>query len=161
MPEKGPHLTVAAFCEKVLQEGDGVLTLVRLVDQFTQTATGPEPPDQMPPFVLTERDLRMVLSLKPDKARGRFSIKIVAEAPSGVRTPIAEYDLNLAAGNRGVNLNIGVNFAFQDEGVYWFDVILGGPRSQEDQLMTRVPLEVLYQRQRVPASPPEPAADQE
>jgi len=159
MPGTGPHLITATFCEKVLIEPDGVLSLIRLVDRFTQTATGPEPPEQMPPFVLTERELRMVITLKSDQAKGRFIVKIVAEAPSGLRTPIGESDVNLSAGNQGVNLNIGVNFAFQHEGVYWFDVILGGPRNQEDQLMTRVPLEVLYQRVRV--SPPEQADEQD
>jgi hypothetical protein len=159
MPETGPHIVTAAFCEKVLVETDGVLSLVRMVDRFTQTATGPDPPEQMPPFVLTERDLRMVITLKSDQAKGRFVVKIVAEAPSGMRTPIGESDVNLPGGNQGVNLNIGVNFAFQHEGIYWFDVILGGPRDQEDQLMTRVPLEVLYQRVRV--SPPGQAQEEE
>lgn len=161
MPPNGPHIVVATFCERVLIEPDGVVSLIRLVDRFTQTATGPEPPEDMPPFVLTERELRMLITVKPDQARGRFTIKIVAEAPSGIRTPIGEQDLNLQPGNHGANLNIGVNFAFQHEGVYWFDVILGGPRRQEDQVMTRVPLEVLYQRQRVPTSPAEQEDEQD
>jgi len=46
MPETGPHIVNATFCEKVLIEPDGVLSLIRLVDRFTQTATGPEPPEQ-------------------------------------------------------------------------------------------------------------------
>ncbi len=155
MPETGPHIVIATFCEKVLLEPDGVLSLIRVVDRFTQTATGPEPPDQMPPFIVSDRELRMVVALKSDKAKGRCAIKVVAEDPSGVRTPVGESDVTLPGGNQGVNLNIGVNFAFQHEGVYWFDVILDGPRNQEDQLMTRVPLEVVYQRQRVPIPPSE------
>lgn len=161
MPETGPHIVNATFCEKVLIEDDGVLSLIRLVDRFTQTATGPEPPEQMPPFVLTDRDLHMVITLKSDKAKGRCTVKIVAEAPSGVRTPIGDYDVNLPGGNHGINLNIGINFAFQHEGVYWFDVLLGGPREQKDVLMTRAPLQVLYQRQRVHASPPDQSGEQE
>ena len=155
MPDTGPHVVIATFCEKVLSEPDGVLSLIRVVDRFTQTATGTEPPEQMPPFVVSDRDLRMVISLKSDKAKGRCSIKIVAEDPSGVRTPVGESDVTLPVGNQGVNLIIGMNFAFQHEGVYWFDVILGGPRNQEDHLMTRVPLEVVYQRQRVQPPPAE------
>jgi hypothetical protein len=161
VPETGPHIITATFCEKVLIEPDGVMSLIRLVDRFTQTATGLEPPAQMPPFVLTERDLRMVITLKSDQAKGRSTIKIVAEAPSGIKTPIGESDVNLPGGNQGVQLNIGVNFAFQHEGVYWFDVLLGGPHHEEDVLITRVPLEVLYQRQRVPASPRDQEDEQE
>ena len=99
--------------------------LIRLVDRFTQTATGIEPPDQMPPFVITERELRLLITLKADQAKGRSTIKIIAEAPSGLRTPVGESDVNLQGGSSGVNLDIGVKFAFQHEGVYWFEVCTG------------------------------------
>ncbi len=152
MPETGPHIAIATLCEKVLTEQDGVLSIIRVIDRFIQTATGPEPPDQMPPFIISDRDLKMVVALKSDKAKGRFSVKVIVEDPSGARVPVGESDVTLPGGNQGINLVIGMNLAVQHEGVYWFDILLGGPRGQEDQLISRVPLEVLYQRQRVPAS---------
>lgn len=161
MPDTGPHIAVATLCERVLTEGDGVLSIIRIVDRLIQTATGPEPPEQMPPFLVGDRDLRMVIALKSDQARGRVTVKIVVEDPSGARIPVGESDVTLQPGNLGANFNIGLNFAVQHEGVYWFDVLLGGPRNQQDQLMTRVPLEVVYQRQRVVASTPEEPTDEE
>lgn len=152
MPETGPHVTIATFCQKVLTEQDGVLSLIRVVDRFTQTARGTEPPEQMPPFILGPNDLSMVIVLKPDKAKGRFSIKIDVEDPSGLRKRVGESDITLPGGNQGANLVIGMSVAMEYEGVYWFDVLLGGPRDQEDALMTRVPLEVQYQRLVVPES---------
>lgn len=49
MPGKGgPYVQVAAFCEKVLVEQDGVVTLVRLIDRLTHQAVGPGAPEKMP-----------------------------------------------------------------------------------------------------------------
>jgi hypothetical protein len=152
MPETGPHVTLAVLCERALVEADGVLSIIRIVDRLTQTATGESPPEQMPPFIVS--DIRMVIALKPDRARGRFSLKLVMEDPSGTRIPLGENDVTLQSGNNGVNVMSPVQFVIQHEGVYWVDVLLGGPRQQEDELMTRVPFEVVYQRQRVPTSPP-------
>lgn len=150
MPPTGPHVAIAVICERVLKEEGGVLSIIRVVDRLTQTASGPDPPQQMPAFIIG--DVQMVLSLKPDRSRGRFSIKIVVEDPMGVRMPAGERDINLQGRNLGINLIMPLNVAVQHEGVYWFDVLLGGPKLQEDELLTRVPLEVLYQRQPSPGS---------
>lgn len=161
MPDTGPHIAIAAVCERVLIEQDGVMSIIRVVDRLTQTATGVEPPEQMPPFLVKESDLRMVIALKSDKARGRCTIKVVLEDPSGQRVPVGQSDVTLQPGIGGTNLNIGMNLAIQHEGVHWFDVLLGGPREQKDQLMTRVPLDVVYARQHVPGSPPEKSAEED
>jgi hypothetical protein len=52
---------------------------------------------------------------------------------------------------------IGLHLGLIEEGVHWIDVMLGTPAAGPEQLLTRVPLEVVYQRQRVPTvpSPPE------
>jgi hypothetical protein len=148
MPATGPHIQAALLCERVITEGDGVLSFIRVVDRLISTATGPEPPETMPPLMVN--NLQMVVALKSDQARGRFALKLVMEAPSGASEPIGEADVNLAPGNQGINLVMGVQLGLEFEGIYWIDVILGGPRGQPDERLTRVPLEVVYQRQRVP-----------
>lgn len=147
MSATGPHLIAALICERVINESDGVLSLIRVVDRLTTTAAGAAPPEVMPPVNFT---MQMVVILKPDQAKGRFTVKLVLEAPSGERTPVGEQDITLAPGSRGNNLIIGMEMTFGHEGVYWFDVMLGGPRGQEDERLTRTPLEVVYQRQVVP-----------
>lgn len=70
---------------------------------------------------------------------------------------IGQQDINLRPGNQGVNIIAGLKLILEDEGVYWIDVVLSVPEVEGgDQLLTRVPLEVVYQRQHVPAdaSPP-------
>lgn len=153
MPDTGPHLNAAILCERVITESDGVLSFIRVVDRFIQTATGAEPPDEMPPFA---GNIQMVVTLKADRARGRHTLKLVMEAPDGAREQIGEQDVNLTPGNSGVNLVIGLQLGLRLEGVYWIDVVFGGPRGQQDVLLTRTPLEVVYQRQRVSGIPGQP-----
>jgi hypothetical protein len=155
MPRTGPHLNIAAICERVITESDGAVTLIRVVDRLIHTATGPEPPEVMPP--LSVDNLQMVISLKADQARGRYALKLVIEAPDGGRTDVGEQDVHLTAGIQGINLVVGLRLALGQEGVYWIDVLFGGPHGQQDELMTRIPLEVVYQRQRVPAPPTPPS----
>ena len=36
--DRGPYLSVAAFCERALQDNEGVWPLIRIVDHLTVTA---------------------------------------------------------------------------------------------------------------------------
>jgi hypothetical protein len=49
---------------------------------------------------------------------------------------------------RGVNLLLGVAFQAEQEGLYWFNVFFG----DREVLLTRVPLRIVYQPQRLGAS---------
>jgi hypothetical protein len=140
---------MAVLCEKVLEDRDGVLSVIRIVDGVTRSAVGPEAPDQMPPFV--SDDLTMVISLKSEQAKGRFGIKVRPEAPGGMQLPPVEQAINLSPGGGGVNIVMPMVLPLNEEGVYWFDVFLTQPRGGAEQLLTRVPLEVQYLPQR-PAS---------
>jgi hypothetical protein len=40
----GPYIGAAFLCEKILQEKDGVLSAIRIVDRITHSAVGPEAP---------------------------------------------------------------------------------------------------------------------
>jgi hypothetical protein len=145
-PGHGPFLQLACFCEKVITDNTGVLTLVRVVDRFTQTLAGPDVPEQMPPFVLT--NLQLVIALKAGEARGRYALKIRPEDPSGLQLPPTEVPLQLTPGNAGINIVTEFQFAIQHEGVYWFDVLFAPGSGADDWLLTRMPLEVQYQPQR-------------
>lgn len=152
MPETGPHVAVAALCERVISEGDGVISLIRVVDRLTQTATGPDPPEEMPPLVVD--NVQCVIALKSDQARGRNELKLVMEGPDGARELLGAQDITLEPGNRGINIIAGVRLGLAHEGVYWIDVLFGPPGAdpEHEQLLTRIPVEVVYQRQRVPRS---------
>lgn len=136
---------MAVFCEKVLQEQGGVLSVVRLIDTLTQSAAGPEPPKQMPPFIA---EVTMIIVLRADKAKGRFGIKVRPEAPSGEQMPSIEQTIQLTGGPWGASIVAPLAFPVGQEGVFWFDVFLTGPSEDyPERLLTRMPLEVFYQPQ--------------
>ena len=150
-PGKGPFLQLACFCEKVITDNTGVLSLIRIVDRFTQTVTGVEVPEQMPPFIIS--NLQVVVSLKAGEARGRYTLKLRPEDPSGIQLPAAEVPIQLTPGPGGINVVTDFQLAVQHEGVYWFDVLFSPGGGAEDWLLTRMPLEVLYQPQKLAPAP--------
>jgi hypothetical protein len=134
----GPYLAAAFFCERVIQDNEGVLTVVRIVDRVTSTATGVGTPDVMPPV---STSLTLVVMLKSGHARGRHDIEVRSEGPSGLRLPLQKgMSVQLDGEERGANLIIQANLTLENEGLYWFDVLLDG------RALTRVPLRVVYQR---------------
>lgn len=140
----GPYLTAAVFCEKVLKEADGVSSLIRIVDRIIMTASGPNPPEKMPPVTITTN---LFLSFKSGFAKGSHTVKIVVEGPSGPAGSEALLPVLFEGDDRGVNHILNVNLQVQDEGIYWFEVYLG------DRLLTKTPLRVVYQRLRLAGGP--------
>lgn len=142
-PPGGPYLQNALICEKLLRDADGVQSFIRVIDRVTVGAVGPSPPTEMPPQTL---DMTLCISLKGGDARGRHALKIRPEMPSGEQMPTLEIHLQLEAEERGNNVNIDLKgIQFGHEGLWWFDVLFG----DNETLLTRVPLRLSYQPQRV------------
>jgi hypothetical protein len=134
----GPYIGAAFLCEKVLQERDGVLSAIRMVDRIIQAAVGPSAPDLMPAVTV---DLKMLLVFKSGSARGRYSVDIRPVLPSQRALQPVSLPMQLEGDDdRGVNLIVNIGFQATEEGLYWFDVLLNG------DLVTRVPLRIVYQR---------------
>lgn len=74
----GPYLRVAALCERVLTESDGVLSLIRVVDRWTHQAVGPNAPAEMPPFTINPT---LVLIFTAGQARGAYEVLLRLESP--------------------------------------------------------------------------------
>lgn len=144
----GPHVQVAAFCEKVIvEQGTGKLSLIGLVEQVTNSAVGPEVPDVMPPFSLNA--LTLAVCIWADQARGRYAIKIRPEDPSGHQLDALSAPIQLEGGPRGVNVITQMNLLVEHEGTYWFDILFATGTTDDGRLLTRVPLEVLYRPQQL------------
>jgi hypothetical protein len=143
MSSGGPYVQAALICEKLLTSSDNVQSFIRVIDRVILGAVGPDPPGEMPTQQL---DYTLCISLKSGDARGRWPLKVRPEKPSGEQMPSVEVALHLEGGGRGTNLNIGLNgIAFDQEGLWWFDVLFG----EDERLLTRVPLRLQYQPQRV------------
>jgi hypothetical protein len=135
--ERGPYLSVAAFCEQVIEDKSGVLSLIRIVDRMNVTAQGPSAPPEMPPSNL---NWTLVLTLKSGEARGSHEVKIVPELPSGETIPPSIFSVHLEGGNRGANLISRINMLLTMPGVYWFKIYI------DDEFITQLPIEVIYSR---------------
>ena len=144
--ERGPYLITAAFCEQVIEDKSGVLSLIRIVDRMNITAQGPTAPEDMPPATL---NWFLALIMKSGDARGSHPIKIEPELPSGMRLNPIELSAHFEGGNRGVNLIARLNMKLEMPGIYWFRIYVG------DQFLTQIPVEVIYSRIVTP-QPPRP-----
>ena len=140
----GPHVSLAVLCEQVIEEKDGTLSLIRVVDRLTTLSDRSATPDQMPAMA---HNLFLVVGLKGDRARGRHTLHIILEKPSGGRFPAPSQSVQFETGeDKGANLVIRLQMAFDEEGLYWFDIYLDRA-DNEQSLLTRIPLRIIYQPQ--------------
>lgn len=134
-----PFLTVGALCERVLQEKDGILSAIRLVDRIQVVAEIDAASEQMPAVPI---NLQALICLKTGPARGKRTVKVVAHTPNGSIVPSPEEFTALFSDETpGVNFVIDLMFGVNLEGWYWFDVVVG------DDIITRMPLQVMYIRE--------------
>lgn len=137
MFERGPYIQAALICEKVIEEKDGVLTLVRVIDRVTHSITGPDAPEKMPTFIYP---ISLVIMLKSGNAKGTYSVRIDMEPPSTEVQHLPTFPVHLEGEERGQNLILNLNISLQEPGLYWFDVYF------DENKLTRIPLKVLYAR---------------
>lgn len=133
----GPYLTAAVLCERVLQEKDDVISIIRMIDRLTVIVNAAGSPETMPPAAV---NLTALIALKSGSARGRMTVKWRTETPSGLKLPDQLFPVFFEGEDRGANLVINLNMIAEQEGLYWFDVLL------DEQPLTRIPLRILYQR---------------
>jgi hypothetical protein len=128
----GPYLQAAFICERTLQEQDGALSVIRIIDRITfpQNAQGE--------LVQSQQAMTFVIMLKAADARGTYTVRVAQEKPSGEQVPVLEAPVVLEGEERGVNLIVNVGFEPDQAGLYWWDVLF------EDELFTRIPLRVVF-----------------
>lgn len=144
---QGPFLSAAFLCEKVLQEKDGVTSVIRIVDRINRAVIGPELKTEMEPF---DHNLFLYLTFKAGKARGPMELNIRLEDPSGAsKSPLTQTVNFEGDDERGVNIVADFRLRIQLPGLHWFDIFLDRVR------VTRIPLRVLYSPQirQIPGQP--------
>ncbi len=145
---QGPYVQVATFCDRVLTEADGVISVIRAVDRVYHSVRGTEPPDDMPQF---QFPVWYALLLKAGRARGRARVSLEFERPDTTRRVVLTQDVLFEGEERGVTFAIQTNVEFQQEGPHWLHVLVDGVE------LTRSPLRVVYERtQAGPAMPGQP-----
>lgn len=134
-----PYLKLGAICERVLEEKDSVLSLIRIVDTFTITVTGKEPPDELPQGVAT---LTIVMSWVGGLGRHEAAFDIIS--PGGETQPSPRsWSFTLDSLNRGHNIIVTLPVRIKKPGVYWIEFILN------DKIKSRIPFQILYEPQQL------------
>jgi hypothetical protein len=132
--EGGPYLSSALLCEKALQETDGVVSVIRIVDRWTVSG----PTEEMPQTAI---QTTMVLMFKSGFHRGPGRLTVTPISPRDARLLAMEIPVHFEGDeDRGVNVVIPMAFPVQEPGVYWFEVALDG------QIVSHIPLRVIYHR---------------
>jgi hypothetical protein len=136
--DTGPYVTLAVFCDQAIEDKDGVLTIIRIVDQVTLTASGDGAPDDLPPGAAINTTL--VIGLKAGQARGRQTVQVAFRHPDGTLHPGPDIPVHFSGGeHQGTNVILKAGVALSDAGIYWAEV------SVNKRLVTRTPLEIRYE----------------
>jgi hypothetical protein len=132
-----PILQMAVFCERILEEADGVISVMRIVDKVVVSTDK----DEFQPGVI---ELGVVVAFKSGDAAGKFHLELVGREPTGKVTFKVVSDLELKGGGHGSRIAKRIPIPVTMVGLYWVDVLLDSRR------VTRMPLEILYQKRTPP-----------
>ena len=137
-----PWVQVAVLCQTALVENTGHLTVVRIVDRITLPGITAE-------LQPTPVQLTMAIVLKSDQMQGNYPIKIRCTSPNGTVTSGVEMPFLFEGNDRGVQVVLPMGMIATEQGVYWFDILI-----ENEIVLTRVPLRVIYQRVQMPGKMP-------
>jgi Family of unknown function (DUF6941) len=137
MPNTGPYIQTACICEKVLQEVDGALSAIRIIDRQLLNVPANLSPDALPSVQVNHT---LLICLKSGEARGSMSLTLTVEQPSGITSPPQMLPVFFEGEDRGVNIVLPMQLQLTQQGLYWFDLRL------EDELLVRIPFRFIIQR---------------
>lgn len=132
--DHGPFLTTAAFFETVIREDTGILTLVRMIDRITISPKASWI-SHLPPSPVSTN---LVVSFRGQNLDGSGVVSIHPVKPSGERMERMDIPFVFDA-QTGVNLNISLELVVEEEGYFWFDILL------DNAVVTRTPLQIVFQ----------------
>ncbi|HEV2245605.1 MAG TPA: hypothetical protein VGW37_03045 [Terriglobia bacterium] len=134
--QKLPYLTAALLCEKVLEEKNGTLSVMRIIDRI-EFQIGPGTPEVESLAIKPTIPISGLISIKSGPVTGKTRIYLDGVSPSGTRKRIMTYEVDLRGGDHGQNIIVNMVFGIGEEGLHWFEVLV------EDALMTKIPLMVV------------------
>ena len=131
--QQGPFLSAAVFCEEAKQEGEGFLSLSRIIDHIVVVGADP---NVMPP---TQIVTTLVVIFRSGSFRGSHRITVNQLCPSGPSVPLFNFPVFFQGEpDQGAGVIAKVGFVVAEPGLHWFEVSLDG------QPKTSIPLNVSY-----------------
>ena len=133
----GPYLTAAFFCERVLQEHDGVLSFIRVVDRWNIVG----PTQVMAPSII---QATLVVLFKSGILRSSAQVTVTPISPTGDRMPpIILPVLFEGDDERGCGIVLPMGFPVREPGLYWFEVSLAA-QGASGAVLTQIPMRIFY-----------------
>lgn len=130
---KLPHLGVAAICEKVMREQDGVVSMIRMIDTFNIKGDAKKLRPGVISFVI-------YVAFKSGEALGERTLELISYSPSGKKVKSEKQRVKFEGAEQGVGAIFRVTMTINETGVYWFQVKL----NRQD--VTKIPLRINYMR---------------
>jgi hypothetical protein len=141
----GPFVSLAFLCERVLEEKDGVLSFIRMIDTLTHVAPPGQTPLQIPV------DATLVVGFRSGASIGERDVRmrIVGIGDSSEVASSQSIPLGFAGGLSGptIVINLAGSTFVPTPGDYWIEVYLA------DSLVTKVALRVNLAEAPTPMQP--------
>jgi hypothetical protein len=141
--EEGPYLQSALICERVLQERDGTLSAIRLIDYISLS----RPPADVDANTVTvvlpaQITLHLLISFKGGRRGASHEIRVIGHTPDGREEQFPVQRLVFASsvpeGAPGANAVVQLRLGFKNVGTYWFELLL------DDRFVSAMPLVAGY-----------------
>ena len=131
-----PLVAIACFCEQILEEPDGVISAIRIVDTYIIPALpeGVQLPDGAISGLIVTKGL---ISLKSGDFQGTGRLHLVMNKTTGEKATISPeggWPVEMKGGEHGFNVKLQMPLGVKNFGLVWFDVIWN------DEVLTRIPL---------------------
>jgi hypothetical protein len=143
----GPYVAAAIFCENILEDMKGMLSVQGINDALLfglHPLVPKDLPSEEQPINVTHQ---LLLMFKSGDSPGKHRLKIELESPSGKRETVKDDEVTLSEQpHGGLNIKIAVTLSITsgNGGLFLVDVSLDGA------LMTRVPLNITITRPELP-----------
>ena len=132
-----PYLTAALLCERVIEEKNGTLSVIRIADRVEVEI----PPGGVPGGYRPVVPISGLVALKSGPAKGSFTLRIIITRPSGERLEGPAIPVELEGEDRGQNFILNFLIGVSEEGLHWFEVVF------ENQVLSRIPLMVVRKQE--------------
>lgn len=133
----GPYMVAAFFCERVLQEVDGALSFIRVIDRWNIVG----PTQTMNPTII---QATLVVLMKSGILRSSAQLTVTPVSPTNERLQaIAVPILFEGDDERGGGAVLPMQFPVTEPGLYWFEVAIA-PQGGQNSVMTFIPMRIVY-----------------
>lgn len=134
--ELGPYVNAAFIAENIIQDKEGVISAIRIIDRLVRTSHTAEPSPAMEPF---EHEFYLLVILKSGENPGTYRVTVQPKKPSDETLPPFNSTVHLEApADRGTNIVARMRLLFDVPGLWWFDVRIN------DKLVSRLYLRLIY-----------------